>query len=249
MTEIGTRGSIGIGFNHTDDGIQIAKVLPGGTAEGVGILPGDLIISYDNNKPLNDQPSRRQFVEHIWHSPGQSIELKIKRGDHILKVDPRIVARPLYAEQSVINAIVEILALQEKHVGIAFMVEKVVNTASFPDEMSRQRWEDGIRPSLLTKVESMFLNALGWSNNFHVVDRSTLEEAFKEQRLQLSGAIDSATAKRIGQMVGASHLCLISLSRFNEGYNSFTDELALRLIDVESGTVSASSVERLKLKQ
>jgi len=243
LTQVSSRGGIGIGFNHTPEGLLISKVLPGSSAEKAGINPGDLIVSCDNI-PLNDQPDRRDCIEHIWHSPGQTVALKIKRGDRSLNFKPLITPTPIYSEYAIIYAIVEMLALQERHVVVALLVGKVINNAYFPDENYRLRWQDAISSSLLTQNESNLLNSLGSYNDFHIVDRSTLEAAFKEQKLQLSGAIDAATAKRIGQMLGASHILLLGLSRFNNGDNSFTDEVTGRLIDVEDGTVVATTLKR-----
>ena len=96
---------------------------------------------------------------------------------------------------------------------------------------------------LLNAAESMSLGSFSEYPNFKLVDRSSLEKAFEELKFQISGAISDDSAKRLGMMAGASHICTINFTQYRETFSSgattYEERTLYRLIDVERGSVIA----------
>ena len=68
------------------------------------------------------------------------------------------------------------------------------------------------------------------SAQFSVVERSNLNSVLEEQSLQLTGAIDSASAVKVGKLVGAELLVLGSVDRLGGKY-----QVNARIVDTASG--------------
>ena len=72
---------------------------------------------------------------------------------------------------------------------------------------------------------------------FTVIERAQLEEVLKEQKLGLSGAMDSQTAARIGKLAGAKLLILGNVMQIGNSY-----QLTAKLIDSETGEIITSEI-------
>lgn len=76
--------------------------------------------------------------------------------------------------------------------------------------------------------------------NFTVVERGDLNKLLTEQKLQSSGATDSATAVKLGQMLGASALLMGNLNKVDGLY-----QVNARIVDVQTGEIVASGYTEL----
>lgn len=63
-----------------------------------------------------------------------------------------------------------------------------------------------------------------------VIERDELERIFEEQKIQMSGAFDSQTLTKIGQLTGASSVLVGTITDFDEKV-----DVSLKLLDVEKG--------------
>ncbi len=80
------------------------------------------------------------------------------------------------------------------------------------------------------------------NRGMQVVERDQLERVLKEQKLGYSGLVNSATAKKIGELFGAEGMILGAVSDF--GNNIVMNG---RLVDVETGNaISAAEIELAK---
>lgn len=80
-----------------------------------------------------------------------------------------------------------------------------------------------------------------------VVDRARIEEILEEQRLQLTGFVDTRTAVRVGQLLGMRWAFIGQIdelssswqsgTRSTYGYYKATARISITVIDVESGEV------------
>jgi len=75
------------------------------------------------------------------------------------------------------------------------------------------------------------------AKTFKVTERARLEEVLKEQKLGLSGAVESATAAKVGQLLGARLVILGSVARLGAVYH-----LSTEMVDSHSGEILASDV-------
>lgn len=78
------------------------------------------------------------------------------------------------------------------------------------------------------------------AGNFTVVERGEIAKLLAEQRLQASGAVDSATAARLGKLAGAGTLLLGSVLKVDGKY-----QVNARLVSVETAEVIASGYTEL----
>lgn len=79
------------------------------------------------------------------------------------------------------------------------------------------------------------------SGNFTVVERGEIAKLLAEQRLQASGAVDSATAVKLGKLVGAGTLLLGNVLKVDGKY-----QVSARLVNAETAEVVASGYTELE---
>lgn len=84
-------------------------------------------------------------------------------------------------------------------------------------------------------VAEWLITALVQKGRFDVIERRLLEKVLKEQNLGASGVVDSASASKIGKVLGARIVVSGSVIRLSK----FT-EVNARLIDVASGSILAA---------
>ena len=81
------------------------------------------------------------------------------------------------------------------------------------------------------------------SGKFTVIERAQLEEVMKEQKLGLSGAVDSAKAAEIGKLAGAKLLVLGNVIQMGNSY-----QLTAKLVDAETSEMIASEITEVPVK-
>jgi membrane-associated protease RseP (regulator of RpoE activity) len=246
LRQIGTKGMLGIAPLPEKDGVRVHSLDPRSPAGKAGFQINDLIVSFEGSG-IQSKEDRIKMWQQIYLSPGQQMSFGIIRRGSPKSINVVLGSTPLYAELQVFDKINRLLVEDERPIAVATIVEKVINTLPLdPAEThsARQQWSDSARTSLLNETENLLLTKYGQSINFKVVDRSVLEKVFEEQKFQISGAADSATARRLGQLTGATHLLLFDFSRLPETNTSYVDVRNMRLIDVETGAVVASSSYR-----
>jgi TolB-like protein len=81
------------------------------------------------------------------------------------------------------------------------------------------------------------------AKTFKVTERARLEELMQEQRLGLSGAVESATAAKVGKLAGARLVILGSVARLGANYH-----LSTEMVDSETGEIMASDVTEVAVE-
>lgn len=85
-------------------------------------------------------------------------------------------------------------------------------------------------------LAQMLITDLSSNEAFQIVERDRLEELLAEQKLGLEGKLDSATAAKVGKLLGARYVVL-------GGYFDFAQALRIdaRLVEVETGKILGSA--------
>ena len=78
---------------------------------------------------------------------------------------------------------------------------------------------------------------------YKLTERVQLEEVLKEQKLGLSGAVDSKTASGIGKLLGARLLVLGNVIRMGDSY-----QITAKLIDSETSEMIASEITEVPVQ-
>ncbi len=84
-------------------------------------------------------------------------------------------------------------------------------------------------------VREVLMTEMGKVQYLSLIERARLEDVLEEQRLQLSGVTDSATAVEVGALLNAQLVVLTAVSRSGLSYT-----LTSRAVDVESGEILTS---------
>ncbi len=79
-------------------------------------------------------------------------------------------------------------------------------------------------------ISGMLMTELINGRVFQVIERSEIERIMNEMAFQISGAVDSRTAKRLGEVLGVDILVFGSVAKFDP-----IVETDIRLIDTQSG--------------
>ena len=92
-------------------------------------------------------------------------------------------------------------------------------------------------------VSEMLTTNLIKGGAFTVIERSQLEEVMKEQKLGLSGALDSKTAASVGKLMGAKLLVLGNVIQVGNSY-----QITSKLVNSETGEIISSEMNEVPVK-
>lgn len=80
-------------------------------------------------------------------------------------------------------------------------------------------------------------------SEFRLVERAQLNAVLKEQKLGLTGAIDSATAAKVGKLIGARLVVLGNVSRLGKSY-----QIGARLVDTQTSDILSSETVEVSVE-
>ncbi len=75
----GAFGGVGVSFQILSDTVKVIEVVPGGPAELVGLLPGDMILEADGKVLYGDKITNQDVFKHLRGKEGTKVTLKVKR--------------------------------------------------------------------------------------------------------------------------------------------------------------------------
>ncbi len=216
------------------DHLVIHRVWPGLGPDKAGLRPGDAVTGFEGES-LSTPESRQNLLALASQRAGHRIQLDLARNGKPFRadVDVEVSSDQLFSVKQALRG--EILS--GKPISVGVVVEQVSNSLTgFSKWDGAASWKEGVTRNLIADFESP-LAAVDCSN-FTLVDRTTLDKALKELSLQSTGAVDNRSAKELGKLVGASHLVLLTFSRFPavDG-KGFQDDTSVRFLEVESGRV------------
>ncbi len=106
---------------------------------------------------------------------------------------------------------------------------------------SRQFKYAVVKSSMEELVRSSLETGLNASNQFSVVDRSSMSSIMDEMGMQYSGLVDPSSQKELGQMLGADLICLADIKSYSErngkDETKITIVVNLKFTNVETGEI------------
>ena len=93
----------------------------------------------------------------------------------------------------------------------------------------------GVTPLEASTLTDRFRSELVQTKAFIQIERSRIEQIFKEQKLQMTGTVSDDQLVQIGELLGAELLVVGSIGKLGSTYT-----IDLRLVDVQSGEIIAS---------
>ncbi|MEN1729209.1 MAG: CsgG/HfaB family protein, partial [Pseudomonadota bacterium] len=104
----------------------------------------------------------------------------------------------------------------------------VLGVAEFKNESGAGWWGGGVGWDL----SGMLANELASTGAFRIVERSNLEAVLNEQDLGASGRVRPDTAARIGELTGAGHVVLGTITAYDEQTRSTGGGISFRGIGI-----------------
>lgn len=237
-TSLNQKGLLGLMWTVNNNQIIVTEVTPNTPAHKAGLRSGDIIIGHDSTIIGNAKSDRERFAQKLKNSPNTSIQLRLQRDNQELTLTAHIQSVPVGPLESVLWPI-DFMLSEGEPVRLAIIVTDISNAilGSDPESPQGRAWISANRQLLTTSTEQAFLQAYSDRKNFTIIDRINLDKYFDELKLQMSGAIDSSTAKRLGMLSGATHILTVSSHRTLGAKKQMQENYFYRLLAIESGTV------------
>jgi len=112
--------------------------------------------------------------------------------------------------------------------GHALADRPVLGVAEFQNQSGAGWWRGGVGWDL----SGMLANELASTGAFRVVERSNLQAVLNEQNLGASGRVRPDTAAQIGQLTGAGHIVLGTVTAYEENTKSTGGGISFRGIGI-----------------
>lgn len=95
-----------------------------------------------------------------------------------------------------------------------------------------------------TLIPDQLIGSLSRTGRAHMIERTQIENILREQKFQMTGAVDNNTAVKIGNLLGAEALVLGSAAKAGRHY-----QINTRLVDTESGAILATAYEEIPAEE
>lgn len=158
---------------------------------------------------------------------------------------PQVQPEP--KEKRVIQKLLE----QGDKVTLAIAITSVESPAmiKMKGEQFFRGWAKAIAMEQLGNAESVLLRKYSKFPNFRLIDRFSVDRLLDEYKFQHMGYTREVDAAKMGKLLNATHLALMSFSRFYTiekagwGYRElYNDVLTMRLIEIQTGALIDSKI-------
>jgi membrane-associated protease RseP (regulator of RpoE activity) len=240
---IGQTGDLGVIPSFRDGSLYVDRFTPQSAAENAGLMVGDKIVSVNGTK-IDSRDGRLRFWDLIAASPNQSIRLGIEREGVQKRFKVKLDSGDVYESSQPFLAMKRFVFAGDQ-ILLANVVDAITHTGDFNPNFRLEEWEKAARIATLNNFEQGWLDSFPNMSNFRLVDRASVDRALSELRFQMTGAVSAEDVKKIGEMAGATYICLVSANRnsrlVSADHFEHTDTCYVRIIEVATGTVVHSS--------
>ena len=131
-------------------------------------------------------------------------------------------------------------------VTLGVVVENISNVLLPANSDVYKTWAAGNSRLLVTRQENALLQYFAKYENFKLIDRSTINKIAEEHVLQMSGATKSIDVIKLGELLNATHLYIITYGRYpyNGFYYRWVDTLQVRVLRVQDGRVLTANEDK-----
>ena len=200
-------------------------------AKRAGLRKGDVIKAIDG-KPVH---TFTQFTRYTWAKrPGGVISVAVERDNRLLTYQVILVTlfipRPRYEAYRMWWTIDEIVYKGQPFKIAVFVGD--INTPLIDDEEDLVSWRNTMAANLISSHEQELLRLYDSRANFHLVDRKTVSDVVKEQKLSISDRISEETQTPLVEILGLTHILIIDYSSTELGSSE-----GKRLVEIDTGKV------------
>ena len=127
----------------------------------------------------------------------------------------------------------DLLAVKGDTVKLAVIMDEIICVCKPDDEI--ELWKIGAERLFLSTIENSFLD--GWAKDidrFSLVDRMSIKRILDEKKMDMMGLTSNKGLSEFESLTGATHLLLITYTRFEISQH---DEINQKLIRVSDGEI------------
>jgi hypothetical protein len=206
----------------------------GSPAGNAGILAGDIVVSIDGQAIESKYDAFKIYDSKY---PGNLITVTVKRNGSLINTQFQLQSHYFL---NVVYALID-LVYQDKPIRLAVIPGEInFNIPGLNNYLKKQY--DALITHHIGAFESNYLYLYRGHNNFTIIDRQKIKTIFDEFKFQDSGLVEGASRLKIGNMLGATHFISFDISSYIAQANKIDTITTLRLIEVESGKVIATSI-------
>lgn len=227
-----------IGISAKNNEYNEMEIISVDSAQKERLKIGDVFLKIDDI-PLKSRETMLNVMNK--KTPGESVNLTIRRNGKIVEQKVQSQERFTYHDAKIIQETL----VKGKPVRLAILINDI--NYQMPQPIRDQEgWKKSMKSQILSTHEGGFLSVSQGNDNFSIIDRERVENTMKEMEFQQTGLVSDNRIK-LGNMLGATHLLLINLSRMlpSYPYSHYTDIETRRLIEIESGKTIASVICRM----
>jgi hypothetical protein len=103
-----------------------------------------------------------------------------------------------------------------------------------------EKWKKSVGTEIVGYAESTYVNFFRTQKNFTIIDRYQTDKILNEIQFQNSGLVSDEQRKKIGNLLGATHIVTVNFTRNIATGSKRNDLMTRRLIEVESGKILAT---------
>jgi hypothetical protein len=222
---------------NNDKECEVVTVGKGSPADKADIRIGDVILSIDGEK-IKDR--RQLFKIYDSKRPGETISGEIRRQGRVIKKDVTLDAVYMDYDFYVLNQeLVKDIPLR-----IAIIVDEVDIQAlnlEQKDMMNAKKTGESI---IYAEMEKRYVSFCHGQTNCSIIERHNVDAILQELKFQTSNLVSDDMRARIGQLSGATHLMIASYTAYGKHKNGFQYQGKRKLVEVKSGKILFSLVDR-----
>jgi len=237
------KGLLGFAPEYRGNKLYVQKVDEKTAAEKMGLKAGDQVRAF-NGKNIITRQDRIDFFNFIKYAPHQPISLTVGRQGSAVQLNGNVGYIQSKINFEAWDAIT-LLGLAGDKISMAFIVDEIKCPVCIDFDV--EEWKAGIKTSLLSDYEQVYLSGFSHFRGFKIVDRGKIDQLISELKFQQTGTVSPDQVKKIGKMAGATHIAFISLFRTRSN-QVLLDSTSLRIVNVEEGTVLASEKRVVTVK-
>ncbi len=171
-------------------------------------------------------------------------DLAIAEYDKAIKFDSKFADQSKYrtfSRNDIARALMIELVKCDSRLHLAIIIGAINNVYS---SSNIEQWKEGTKSILLSAQEQYYAEILKHDPKFRLITREKVESVLAELKFQNLGL--TSTRVEFGQLIGATHLLVIDISRYSSDTSTkkFEDVVTYTLINIKSGRTIASQTIR-----
>lgn len=221
--------------------IEIYEVYSGTPADNAKIEPGDIIVEI-NDIAIKNKGQLFDIYDSMY--PNDTVALKINRKGQELV---RNIKLSVYNYPNDFYVLMELI-YKDNSVRLGVLPGDI--QIMHPVEASLlAEWKKSVGIQLIGLAESTYINIFRKQKNFTIIDRHQTDKVLNEMQFQHSNLVSEEYRKKIGKLLGATHIVTVNLTRSISSGPRYEDVITRRLIEVESGKILAAFTIKRKTEQ